>query len=233
MVSQTFGQWMKNVKEVFIAEIQAAQGTVSSSFEDESRLLVRSVLPRQRSVGPDDRLQAGVALRVSGPNIAVYPYVFRLVCTNGAILAHVLASQQILHVDPLLVSETDTALRTAVQACCQEELFAAATAQIRAGKDVIADPALNLLPHLARLPRNLAAQVMDTVFNQWMMSADRSRFGLMNVITAFARDMEDPEARWQLEELGGRVGVPVLSRPPTPLSSRVEAEPIDALVHAG
>ena len=231
MISQPISHWMKTVKEVFTEEILAAQGTVADSFEDESRLIIRSVLPWERSVGPGDRLQAGVALRLAGPNIAVYPYIFRRVCTNGAILAHVLGSQQVLYVETLITSEIDTMVRVAVRACCQAELFAEATEQIRAGKNVAADPALSMMPHLARLPRNIVNTVLDSVLIDWMQSTDHSRFGLMNAITARARDTADPEARWQLEELGGRVGVPSLSRLPSPLSGEVEIERTEGLVH--
>jgi hypothetical protein len=32
-----------------------------------------------------------------------------------------------------------------------------------------------------------------------------SRFDLMNAVTATARNLTDPEARWRLEELGGAI----------------------------
>ncbi len=40
---------------------------------------------------------------------------------------------------------------------------------------------------------------------------DRSAFSLMNAVTSVARDQDDPEVRWQLEELGG--GVPAMNFP--------------------
>ena len=62
---------------------------MTDTFDDGERLFVRSVVPQRRGrSGPTTGLQGGVALRASGGDVWVHPYVFRLVCTNGAIMAH-------------------------------------------------------------------------------------------------------------------------------------------------
>ena len=45
----------------------------------------------------------------------------------------------------------------------------------------------------------------------YLEAVDRSAFGLMNSLTSVARDQDDPEVRWKLEELGG--GVPAMEFP--------------------
>ena len=53
-------------------------------------------------------------------------------------------------------------------------------------------------PHAALLPQ---------ILNLFFAARDRSQFGLANVITAVARDVQDPELKWDLEELGGGIAV--------------------------
>jgi hypothetical protein len=202
---------LATIKTLFIEEIELLGGTVSDTFEDESRLFIRSILPKMREVGPEDQVKAGVALRASGPDISVSPYIFRVICSNGAIMAHVLDTQHIVQPEMMIVSEIETALRSTIQMCGSEDLFVAAAEQMQAARDMQPDLALSMMPHLSRLSRTQIERVMDVVFNQWAKSNDRSRFGLMNAITALARDTADPEARWRLEELGARIGIPALS----------------------
>ena len=54
--------------------------------------------------------------------------------------------------------------------------------------------------------------VVMAIMRQYLGNRDQTGFGLMNAVTAVARDQRDPEVRWRLEELGG--GVPALIRAP-------------------
>ena len=45
------------------------------------------------------------------------------------------------------------------------------------------------------------------VVERYFLGEDRSRYGLMNAVTAVARDTRDPEIRWGLEEFGGGLAV--------------------------
>jgi hypothetical protein len=47
------------------------------------------------------------------------------------------------------------------------------------------------------------ADLMTGVLSQYRKEGDRSRFGLAQAITAVARDVQDPELKWDLEKLGG------------------------------
>jgi hypothetical protein len=70
---------------------------------------------------------------------------------------------------------------------------------------------------LSRLP-SAASEIQQAIIRQLFESRDRSAFGLINAVTAVARDTRDPELRWRLEEFGG--GVPALARDPRPQLDR-------------
>jgi hypothetical protein len=202
------------IQTLFAKEIAAAGGTVSDTFDDGARLFVRSVLPRLREVRTADNVQGGVALKATGRDVWVHPYVFRLVCRNGAIMAHAVQTRHLEAADFGTPEEAAGAVRAAVRDCCAAEAFTTAAAEIRRAGTAEVDLALNLLPLLTRLPEHARAQVLRTVMERFFHdAADRSQFALMNAVTSVARDTRDPEMRWRLEELGGAIPagrVPVL-----------------------
>ena len=69
------------------------------------------------------------------------------------------------------------------------------------------DLALTLIPMLARLPSGFAAEIVGPIMDEFFKSERRSRYDLMNAVTAVARVTGDPEMRWELEKLGGTVPV--------------------------
>lgn len=198
---------LEDIKTVFTEEIEAAGGTVSDVFEDEVQLFVRSILPRVGEVGADDQIRPGVALRAVDQDVAVYPYLFRLVCTNGAILAHALDAQHVWLADIPTITEMGISLRSMVRACCSDGWFVDATRQLRRAQRTPIDNLLELMPHLSRMPHPAARQFMDAIMGEWQKTADHSRYGLMNAVTATARDTRDAELRWQLEVIGGQIGI--------------------------
>jgi hypothetical protein len=199
-----------SILAVFTEEIAAHQGTVADTFDDGRRLFTRSILPRAEEVRPGDGLRGGVALRASECQIWLHPYVFRLVCRNGAIMAHAIQTRH-LDLELRQPDEVPFLLREAIQACCAEEAFTTATQQMRSAQEVEADLVLSMLPMLTRFPSSVASQLIQQVTERFLSETDRSRFGLMNAVTSLARDTRDPERRWGLEELGG--GIPALLTP--------------------
>jgi hypothetical protein len=201
------------IKALFSEEITAAGGTVSDTFEDGTRLFTRSILPHVREVQRADQVQGGVALRASEREVWVHPYVFRLVCRNGAIMAQAVQTRQVETPEFATDEEASTAVRSAIQACCAEDAFTVAAEEMRSAREREADVALNLLPLLSHLPSEAGAQILRTIMERFFQEGDRSRFALMNAVTSVARDTPDPEVRWRLEELGG--GIPA-GRLPVP-----------------
>jgi hypothetical protein len=209
------------IQALFAEEITAAGGTVSDTFNDGVRLFTRSVLPQVREVRPADQVQGGVALRANEREVWVHPYVFRLVCRNGAIVAHALQTRHITGEEGATTEEVVAEVRAAVQACAAVEAFTTSAEEMRSAREVEADTALNLLPLLSRLPAGTRTHLLRTIMERFFHESDHSRFGLMNAVTSVARDTPDPEVRWRLEELGG--GIPA-ARTPTPQPDESAAE---------
>lgn len=200
---------------VFTEEIVARDGQVIDTFHEGERLFARSVLPYVKDVRPGDQLQGGVALKACGDSVCLYPYLFRLVCRNGAILAETLSSRRL---DDLRQQEPETALqavREGIEVCCARETFLDTVGKMRKACDLQADLALNLLPWLSRLSAGANAAVLNQIMERFFRDGDSSRFGLANAVTAVARDTQDPDTRWNLEEFGGGIAVGIV--PPLPV----------------
>jgi hypothetical protein len=200
----------EEIGAIFAEEMTTQGGKVSDVFDDGSRLFLRAVLAEEREVRARDRLQGGVALRATPEEIWVHPYVFRQVCSNGAIRAH---ATQSLHLDRGEFSsgtpnEVEHALREAVRECSCEEAFARGVDEMRGSMDAKIDLALTMMPMLARMSKPAAQEFLNAILHRFYEGRDQSRFGLMNAVTSVARDARDPEVRWQLEAIGG--GIPVM-----------------------
>jgi tetratricopeptide (TPR) repeat protein len=207
------------IKELFSEEIIKAGGVVSDVYDDGSLLFARSVFPKTREVAAGDKLQGGVALRANSTQLGVHPYVFRLMCSNGAIIAQTIQSLDMKFADFPVEYEFAGTLRHAVRECSADEVFAKATWQMRSAADAEVDVALTLLPLMSRFQSNprLAqsmAQAFRPILERFLGESNRSRFALMNAITSVARDTQDPELRWNLEEMGG--GIPLSIVPKVP-----------------
>jgi hypothetical protein len=201
------------IKSLFAEEITAAGGHVSDTFDDGARLFTRSILPQVREVRKADQVQGGVALRARESEVWVHPYVFRLVCRNGAIIAHALQTQHFEVHEFATPEEAATAVRCAIRSCCAEEAFRATAEAMRSARATQADLALSLLPFVSRLPSGFGARALRDIMERFFKEEDRSRYALMNAVTSVARDTPGPEARWDLEELGGGI---VVGRIPCP-----------------
>jgi hypothetical protein len=202
------------LKSLFAEEVADAGGRMSDTFDDGARLFARSVLPRRSAVRKGDEVQAGVALRTADESVWVHPYVFRLVCRNGAIMAHAAQTCQVECHEFTPTHEAADAVRAAVRACCDEDAFTVAAREMQSGIQTPADMALTVMHLVNHLPAGVASQVLEAILSRFTHDGDRSRFGLMNAVTAVARDTQDPELRWRLEELGG--GVPTWQHGPQP-----------------
>jgi len=192
-----------SLRAAFSEEVLALGGTVSDAFEDGTLLLARSVLPWHEEVGPADRVQGGVALRSTERQVFVHPYVFRLVCKNGCIVAHVLDTQEVDLQGSPSAEDAIEEVREAIRVCGSRASFSEVAGRMRTARETQADLALNLLPMLRRLPGDQGAHFLREISLRFLADEDRSRFGLLNAVTSVARDTPDPRLRWRLEEFGG------------------------------
>jgi hypothetical protein len=213
------GLLTSEIATIFAEELLAQGGSVTDTFDDGARLFMRAVLPAEQEVRPRDRVQGGVALRAVEDAVWIHPYVFRRVCANGAIIARATQTRHIEWSDFSYAPESELAgaVREAIQECCSPEAFDNAAEAMRGAVQSPADMAINIVISMSsRLPEALKVELLDTLSHEFFRKSDHSRFALMNVVTAVARDAPDPEARWRLEELGGAIPFetesPVLDR---------------------
>lgn len=196
------------VQAVFAEEVTARGGQITDIFDDGARLFARSILPNLdvEDVQPGDRFHGGVALKAIGEGICLYPYLFRLVCSNGAIMAQTLDVRPVAHPEARKPEVAVQAIREAVEACCQKEVFIDVVRNMRISRETrAADLLINLMPLISRLSSR--SNLWSRFVVQFFEEGDQSRFGLANAITATARDVRDPELKWNLEELGGSVAI--------------------------
>ena len=98
-----------------------------------------------------------------------------------------------------------------MRACSAAEVFDHATRQVKSATTTEVSSDISTLLLFSSLWRTIPADLQDDIVETFLEDDDRSAFGLMNAVTSVARDQDDPEVRWQLEELGG--GVPAMNFP--------------------
>jgi hypothetical protein len=220
-----------NVLEAFSQELDVHGGRVADTFDDGSRLFVRGLLPDVQDVQEGDKLQGGVALRATDQAIWLHPYVYRLVCKNGAIMAQATQSRQITGMEFATGDLALEQVRQAVGECCEPSVFSNALGQIRTTADMEADGAIAMMSMLSRLPQSVREDFLPMILKRFFEGGDRSQFGVMNAVTAVARDTADPQIRWNLEELGGGIAILAGKRGPRPRSWAARARYEEVLVH--
>lgn len=203
------------IAAVFTNGVQLHGGRVTEIFDDGTQLFSRSLLPFVEEVRPADRMQGGLAVRATESEIWLHPYLFRQVCSNGAIMAHSLESSHVEYSEFAAEDEVVRELHDAIVACCEQEVFVAAVDKVRTSVNTAVDIALALMPLVSRLRDATSVDLIMQIVQQFSSGQDQSRFSLMNAITSVARDTRDPEQRWRLEELGGAVGAGVTPTQPT------------------
>ena len=217
------------IASVFRDEVAIHDGTIHDMFNDGHRLYCRAVLPRVAKVRPKDKLQGGVALCVTDHFVRVQPYVLRHVCTNGLIVG---ISQRTWVVGLAGAKLDESALddvRCAIKACCDEQEFrdqiqlfrVATTDQILTSMEL-----LSRMQDLSGLPDPVREQIVSLVHDEFDREDDRTRYGLMNAVTAVARETRDPDLRWKLEEVGAAIGMALERRKG---AIRIKLDPLELL----
>jgi hypothetical protein len=202
----------QEILEAFTEEVSAHNGKIIDTFHQPGQLFARSVLPQAEEIRPGDKVQSGVALRATDSAVWVYPYVFRLICKNGAIMAHAAEGREIPNLENMPVFEAVSQVREAVESCCERNAFATAAGQMRTAAQQPIDAILNIMPFLSRMS-SLSPQLAREIFQRFFHETDRTRYGLMNAVTAVARDIREHSLRWRIEELGGQMAVLQIPEP--------------------
>jgi hypothetical protein len=219
-----------DIRTAFAEEIESLSGRVTHTYDDGKRLFARAALPPTVEIHPGDHVRGGVAVHAGGSCIEVYPYTFRLICSNGAIAAQALEGKRLERVrgTEVVAPSYDVAvvlseLRVAVCACASPTAFASTTRQMRTATEIAADVALNLMPLLSSLPPAMAQRWLPSILRRFSRGGDGSVFGMMNAVTAVARDVRDEETRWRLEALGGSIPARLQPKPKVILPAMARA----------
>jgi hypothetical protein len=221
------------LRATFVTTIEAAGGALHDQFADAERLILRATLPWIADVRPSDPIQGGVAMRATLQEAVVLPFIVRKVCVNGAIGPQAIELQRIARLQELPASVAREKVRDAVGQSARRETFAKFTDDVRAIVDgELLNPPMMLLALLRDQPGHVNGPdfvaAFTRILSELTRGSDRSRFGLMNAITAVARDTRDPETRWRLEELGGAVAAL-----PLPTVPRLGAAAVRVVEEAG
>ena len=224
----------RDLLDAFSDEVATAGGTVSDALDDGRRLIARAVFPINAEIRIGDQVNAGVAIRAMSNEIVVHPYTLRQVCTNGAIAVEALESQHFerIHAETVWTvsyeaSMTLAKVRDAVRACARPEAFATIVSDMQLAAATDGQMAIHLLVHSKYFAGDAAAVASQMeIFDRYHSAGDRSAFGVMNAVTSLARETRDPELRWSLEQLGGRVPALIRHR-----SGKLEREIIEQIAH--
>jgi hypothetical protein len=198
---------LTDIDQAFTDEIATLGGTVADRYQDETRLLLRSVLPRLADVAPGDSIQGGVALRAVDEGVAIHPYTLRHVCVNGAIAATALETHRVRLVEYESATEFVAAaleeIRIAVRRSAEPEVFLDSVGKMRTSSAEPVDHMIGMMAMLERIPPHYLQQVLEMIRDRFDAAGERTRFDLVNAVTSVARDTADPDLRWKLEEVGG------------------------------
>lgn len=203
------------IAELFAAEIAARKGRIVDSFHDERRLFARSLLHEKVEVRKRDDLEGGVAICLLEGVVSVRPYVFRLVCANGAVMA---MSDEACEIDLGTgnAERHEADIREAIAACASHRAFLSAADGIRKTVGMRHNPGLQVIQLLQRHWLFDDPKVLLDVVQRFMSEQGDDGFAVMNALTSRGRDEQDPEQRWRWEEAGGSVPA-VLCQPDVPL----------------
>jgi hypothetical protein len=200
------------IMEVFSDALVCAGGQVTDRVEVRGRLYARSVLAPELEVEAGDGFRGGVALRAQEGEVWLHPYLFRLICRNGAILAQTVETR---HLD-LQTGTPDAArelIREGVATCCAPAVFKANVDRVRSLAEREMDHMMILMSVLSRHSDQLTPEILEQLMDT-LTGGEVTRYEAMNRITARGRESGDPEVRWGLEEMGGSLAL--LPEPVTP-----------------
>jgi hypothetical protein len=196
------------VRALFRAEMRALGGDLTDDVTDGWRLYARGVLPPQADVAPKDFVKPGIALRCTDGEVEVRPYVHRVVCRNGAVIAHSGAGRR---VDLRATGDTERQLqevREAIHAAAEPGAFRDFVASMRSARGVRPDLPLIVMSAMRRA--DLDESTLLDFMERYRRGGALDLFAIGNAMTSLGRDTTDPERRWRREAFGAAIFARVL-----------------------
>ena len=195
------------VSDLALSEAGRFAGVVTEEFADKQRFYCRFLLPASDSVCSGDIVRAGIAVNVEGDRFVAYPYIHRRVCRNGAIRVQDAPGFSAMRLgvgarDDEIVSVSEE-MRQAIRNAAHPDMFVEFRKRFQSAAQTRADRFLNMLPRLSRQRARRRKVTERAILSEFERVGDESLYGLINAITATARDTRDQRVKWQLECLAG------------------------------
>lgn len=201
------------------------QARIESTQITDSRLYIKAVMPKiQGEVRKGDVVQAGVAIsnsEVGQGSVMIQPLIFRLVCSNGAIMAdnkfsarhvggrtkadddvaHLLSNEALMADDRAIMLK----VRDVIRASFNDAIFQQRLQQMRdATQDKIQGDIVEAVKVLAK-KESLNDFESGGILRHLIEGADLTRYGLHNAVTRMAQDVANYDRATELETLGGTI----------------------------
>ena len=209
-----------HILDLFTEVINERSGKILESFRHNERAFSRALLPSRMEVKANDQLQAGVALKGAPVSLAIHPFVFRQVCSNGCVFGKSIQSRKLNQVGHSYclemngkVNEVVTGLdvdwwfKDSVAGCCKEEVFSNTSNTFRLALQhpftgpANVEQALMGSLNLEKFPG--AKEYHAKIMKEYLAQDEPVLFNLINAVTAVARDLHDAEKKWKLECVAG------------------------------
>ncbi len=199
----------KEILSMVEEELFKIGGRLAQCTRHKGRLFIWATVPHTRQIRPNDYVQGGVAVCTIGYEICIFPHVFRQMHRSGAIMSRTDGMKRLKRVPstsaPRALERLRKRVRNLVQVCTSSEMLTQLTDQLRVAAESDVDAGLQMSTVISQLPRRHSSLLLSQILSKFHEDEDDSVYGLMNAVAAVARDEDDPETKWDLEELAGWV----------------------------
>jgi hypothetical protein len=199
----------KETLSIVEEELSKIGGRFAECARHKGRLFIWATVPHTRQVRPNDHIQGGVAVSTIGCEISIFPHVFRQMYRSGAIMSHTDGMKRLKRVPstsaPRVLERLRMRVRSLIQECTSSEMLTQLTDQLRVAAESDVDAGLQMSTVISQLPRRHSSLLLSQILSEFHEDEDHSVYGLMNAVAAVARDEDDLETKWDLEELAGWV----------------------------
>ncbi len=205
--------------DVFKEATEAHGGIIAKDDRKHGIRFLASTFPGiEKNIRRKDAIKGGLALKLDEEEARLSAFTLRLICSNGLIHTHSEERQSFSTYEKAPFEE-----EVHRRYCQLTDTLASTAERFRNARYQPADESLwkyviNSLNQLQYRDNWRAALFQATLEEMrdrsrrrhflrrsWASRRPENRFQLVNAITALAREERDPELRWEMERLGGKV----------------------------
>ena len=191
----------------------------------DKHMFIKATTPKmQGEIRVGDIVQGGLLIRnseVGASRLAIQPFVNRLKCANGMVIAEMLGgtgfsqihlggskkagvyqfSDQTMQLENLAIFSK---IRDVIRQTFEPDWFNQTVAMLKAtaeNKVPLPERAIGNVVDMA----GLSDSTRDSILRAYLGEPDPTQYGIVQAVTAVAKAIESPEDRVSMEELGGRL----------------------------